>query len=189
MIAQKPIFYLSPEDYLAGERISPIKHEYRQGHVYAMTGAKNPHQIIASNLIRLLGNHLLDSPCLVLPPDVKVRLEAANCYYYPDVVVTCDSRDTESTEDFILYPLLIIEILSKSTQGFDRGEKFVDYQTSPALTEYVLIHQDQLQIEIFRLSETKEWIDQVYQTGEEIHLQSVDLTCAISEVYRKVPGL
>ncbi|MEG4488778.1 Uma2 family endonuclease [Microcoleus sp. D2_18a_B4] len=102
MVITKNNFYISPEEYLEGERVSPIKHEDRRGHVYAMTGAKKPHIVIGSNLVRLLGNHLLNTPCLVLSSDIKVRLEEANCYYYPDVAVTCDERDTSTTEDFIL---------------------------------------------------------------------------------------
>jgi Uma2 family endonuclease len=135
MVITKNNFYISPEEYLEGERVSPIKHEYRRGHVYAMTGAKKPHIIIASNLVRRLGNHLDNTDCLVLSSDIKVRLEEANCYYYPDVAVTCDERDTSTTEDFILYPSLVVEVLSPSTAAFDRGDKFADYQTSPSLEE------------------------------------------------------
>lgn len=133
MFVSKNNFYISPEDYLEGERVSPIKHEYRRGHVYAMTGAKRPHIVITNNLVRRLGNHLDDTGCIILQLDIKVRLEAANCYYYPDVAVTCDERDVTSTEDFILYPSLINEVLSPSTAAFDRGEKFADYQTASTL--------------------------------------------------------
>jgi len=102
MTTSKNQFYISPEDYLEGEQVSPIKHEYRRGHVYAMVRAKKPHIIIAGNLVTLFNNHLEDSPCLVLSSDIQVRLEEADCYYYPDVAVTCDERNTNSTEDFIL---------------------------------------------------------------------------------------
>ena len=102
MTTSKNQFYISPEHYLEGEQVSPIKHEYRRGHVYAMVGAKKPHVVIASNLIMMLGNHLDNTPCLVLTSDIKVILEEADCYYYPDVAVTCDERNTNSTEDFIL---------------------------------------------------------------------------------------
>ncbi|MGH2415784.1 MAG: Uma2 family endonuclease, partial [Microcystaceae cyanobacterium] len=107
MIVNKTRFYISPENYLEGERVSPIKHEYRQGQVYAMVGAKKTHIVIAGNLVTLLNNHLNSSPCLVLNSDIKVRLAEANCYYYPDVAVTCDERDINSTDDFILYPVLV----------------------------------------------------------------------------------
>ncbi len=104
-------YYVSPEDYLEGERISPIKHEYRHGSIYAMVGAKKPHVIIASNIVTQLNLHLSESPCLVLSSDIKVRLLEADCYYYPDVVVTCHPDDIRSSEDFIHHPKLIVEIL------------------------------------------------------------------------------
>ena len=189
MFVSKNNFYISPEEYLEGERVSPIKHEYRRGHVYAMTGAKNPHTIISSNLVRLLGNHLLNTPCLVLTSDIKVRLEEANCYYYPDVAVTCDERDTNSTEDFILYPSLIIEVLSPSTASFDRGDKFVDYQTASSLQEYVLITQSEIKIECFRLNAEGNWVSQTYRQGDTVEFVSANFSCPISEIYQKVPGI
>ncbi len=189
MFVSKNNFYISPEDYLEGERVSPIKHEYRRGHVYAMTGAKKPHIIITSNLVRRLGNHLDDTECIILPLDIKVRLEEANCYYYPDVAVTCDERDTGSTEDFILYPSLVVEVLSPSTAAFDRGDKFADYQTSPSLQEYVLITQSEIKIECFRVNAEGNWVSQTYRQGDELELMSIDFRCPIAQVYQKVPGL
>ena len=189
MVISKNNFYISPEDYLEGERVSPIKHEYRRGHVYAMTGAKKPHIIIGSNLVRLLGNHLLNTPCLVLSSDIKVRLEEANCYYYPDVAVTCHERDTDSTEDFILYPSLVVEVLSPSTAAFDRGNKFADYQTSPSLQEYVLITQSEIKVECFRVNAEGNWVSQTYRQGDELELMSIDFRGPIAQVYQKVPGL
>ncbi len=189
MVISKNNFYISPEDYLEGERASPIKHEYRRGHVYAMTGAKKPHIIIGSNLVRLLGNNLQNTPCLVLSSDIKVRLEEANCYYYPDVAVTCDERDTGSTEDFILYPSLIIEVLSPSTAAFDRGNKFADYQTASSLQEYVLITQSEIKIECFRVNTEGNWVSQTYRQGDELELMSIDFRCPIAQVYQKVPGI
>ncbi|WP_013320879.1 Uma2 family endonuclease [Gloeothece verrucosa] len=189
MIVNNQPFYISPEDYLEGESVSPIKHEYRRGQVYAMVGAKKPHIVLASNLARLLGNHLENSPCLVLTSDIKVRLEEADCYYYPDLAVTCDERDINNTDEFILYPLLVVEILSKSTEKFDRGEKFADYQTSPLLQEYVLIKQTEMKIECFRRSDSGQWTSHIYQSGDEVHLASVDFRSDLATLYRKVPGL
>jgi Uma2 family endonuclease len=189
MFLSKNNFYISPEEYLEGERVSPIKHEYRRGHVYAMTGAKKPHIVITSNLVMLLVNHLRSTPCMILPLDIKVRLEEANCYYYPDVAVTCDERDTSSTEDFILYPSLIIEVLSPSTASFDRGDKFADYQTASSLQEYVLITQSEIKIECFRLNLDGNWVSQIYRQGDTVEFVSAKFSCAISEIYEKVPGI
>ena len=149
-------YYISPEDYLEGERLSPIKHEYRRGLVYAMVGAKKSHGIIASNFITQLNLHLADRPCLVLSSDIKVRLPEADCYYYPDVVMTCDPQDIQGDEDFICAPKIVIEILSKSTEKFDRTEKFIDYQTCPQLEEYVLVSQTDQSVEV-RTRQGDEW--------------------------------
>ena len=139
----------TPEDYLAIERISPIKHEYIQGQLVAMAGASKAHVIIVGNLSALLVNHLRGTGCLPYATDMKVRLPELNIFYYSDITVTCDERDRISSEDFILHPKLIIEVLSDSTEAFDfpsetlreRGDKFADYKTIPELEEYVLIHQ------------------------------------------------
>ncbi len=189
MVTNRSFFYISPELYLEGERVSPIKHEYRRGQVYAMVGAKKPHIVLGTNLTTLLNTHLDDSPCLVLTSDIKVRLEEANCYYYPDIAIVCDEREINNTDDFILYPVLVIEVLSKSTEAFDRGDKFTDYQTCPTLKEYVLIHQNQNKIECYRREESGVWREQIYGVGDEVEFQSVNYRGSIEGIYRKVPGL
>ena len=189
MIFSKSNFYISPEDYLEGEQVSPIKHEYRRGQVYAMVGAKKPHIVIAGNLVTLFNNYLGDTPCIVLNSDIKVRLKEADCYYYPDVAITCDERDTNSLEDFILYPILIVEVLSKSTEAFDKGENFADYQTLPFLREYVLVNQSRMSIESFRFSESGSWVFKTYEQGSEIYFTSINFHCDIASIYRKVPGI
>ncbi|MEA5532653.1 Uma2 family endonuclease [Crocosphaera sp. XPORK-15E] len=184
MVNNQQFFYISPELYLEGERVSPIKHEYRRGQVYAMVGAKKPHIVLASNLTKILGNHLENSPCLVLNSDIKVRLEEANCYYYPDIAVVCDEREINNTDDFILYPVLIIEVLSKSTEAFDRGDKFIDYQTCPTLKEYILIHQNQQKIECYRRDELGIWTEQIYSKGDNLEFKSVNYCGKIEDIYR-----
>jgi hypothetical protein len=94
-------------------------------------------------LTQILSNHLIDRPCLVLNSDIKVKLEEANCYYYPDLAVVCNKREINNTDDFIVYPILIIEVLSKSTEAFDRGEKFADYQTCPTLDISIILLNQQ----------------------------------------------
>ena len=189
MVTNPQFFCVSPEVYLEGERVSPIKHEYRKGQIYAMVGAKKPHIVLASNLAKILGNHLDNSPCLVLTSDIKVRLEEANCYYYPDIAVVCDEREINSTDDFILYPVLVIEVLSKSTAAFDRGDKFTDYQTCPTLKEYVLIEQSHQKIECYRREESGVWREYIYSLGDEVEFTSVNYRGSFGDIYRKVPGL
>ncbi|GBF80919.1 Uma2 family endonuclease [Aphanothece sacrum] len=189
MVTNRQFFYISPEIYLEGERVSPIKHEYRRGEVYAMVGAKKSHIVLGTNLATLLNIHLANSPCLVLTSDIKVRLEEANCYYYPDIAVVCDEMEINNTDDFILYPVLIIEVLSKSTQAFDRGDKFTDYQTCPTLKEYVLVHQNQQKVECFRRDKSGIWTEKIYEKGDKVEFKSVNYCGEIENIYRKIPGL
>jgi Uma2 family endonuclease len=180
--------YISPEDYLESERQSPIKHEYRRGLIYAMVGAKKPHVIISGNIATQLNNHLDQSPCIIMSSDIKIRLIEANCYYYPDVVVTCHPEDLHGDEDFIHHPKLVIEVLSKSTQKFDRTEKFIDYQTCPELEEYVLISQTQQLVEV-RTKQADGWETAIYQNGDRVQLKSIDWSSPIETLYKKVAGL
>ncbi|WP_416309684.1 Uma2 family endonuclease [Spirulina sp. 06S082] len=189
MIASQDCLYISPEDYLAGERVSPIKHEYRDGEVYAMVGAKNSHVIIAGNIFALLRNHVRGSGCIAFISDTKVRIETTNSYYYPDVSISCDERDTRSLEDCIRFPVLIIEVLSPSTEGFDRGEKFADYRTLESLQEYVLIRQDRISVECYRRNSQGRWELYAYTEGQEIELASVNFSGAIASLYEDVPGI
>lgn len=182
--------YISPEDYLAGERISPIKHEYIRGEVYAMAGASKAHVTIAGNLFAILRNHLRGRGCIPYMADMKVRIEAANIYYYPDVTVTCDQRDNSSSdEDFIRYPRLVVEVLSATTAAFDRGDKFADYRTIDTLEEYVLINQQRISVECFRRNPEGLWVLYPYSQGDEIHIASVDFHCPIEVLYEDVMGL
>jgi Uma2 family endonuclease len=121
--------------------------------------------------------------------EMKVRIEAADCYYYPDISVTCDPQDMETNNDFLLAPKLIIEVLSKSTERFDRTDKFTDYQNIPELQEYVLVNQDQIQVECFRKQAAGEWQSQCYQLGDIVEITSMDFKCSIEKIYHKVLGL
>jgi Uma2 family endonuclease len=183
MVASKSDTYVSPEDYLAGEKVSPIKHEYRQGEIYAMAGAKKAHVIISGNVFALLRNHLRGSGCIPYMADIKVRIEAADCYYYPDVAVSGDERDKNADEDFIRYPRLIVEVLSQTTAAFDRGEKFADYRTSESLQEYVLINQERVSVECFRRNAEGLWVLYPYSPGQEVQFASVNFSCAIETLY------
>ncbi|MGB3403972.1 MAG: Uma2 family endonuclease [Microcoleaceae cyanobacterium] len=181
--------YLSPEDYLAGEKISSIKHEYRNGFIHAMAGASNPHVLISLNLATLLRNHLRGTGCLPFMSDTKVRIETANAYYYPDIVVSCNQQDTNSLEDFICFPQLIIEVLSPTTEAFDRGDKFADYRTLESLKEYILIRQDRISIECYRINSEGYWVLYPYHKEQEFELTSIDFRCSIASVYEDVLGI
>lgn len=185
MTFNKSDIYVSPEDYLEGEKISPIKHEYRQGEIYAMAGASDAHNIIAGNLLALLRNHVRGTGCRVYMAEMKVRIEQANIFYYPDVMVTCDERD-RNPDDFKRYPCLIIEVLSPTTQAFDRSDKFADYRTLETLQEYVLINQEKVSVDSFRRNSEGRWVLYPYRKDEEVELASVNFSCRIAALYEDV---
>jgi Uma2 family endonuclease len=127
MIANPNSSYILPEVYLKEEQDSLMKHEYRWGQVYAMAGASNAHVLIAVNLVAMLRNHVRGSGCRVYTADTKVHIASVESYYYPDVAVSCDQRD-RAFKNFLRYPSLIVEVLSETTEAFDRGDKFEDYR-------------------------------------------------------------
>ncbi|MBD2207092.1 Uma2 family endonuclease [Calothrix sp. FACHB-1219] len=185
MVATPNSTYISPEDYLKAEETSPIKHEYRQGFVYAMAGASNAHVVISLNMASMLRNHLRGSGCQTYISDTKAHIESINIYYYPDIIVSCDRRDREF-DNFLRYPCLIVEVLSPTTEAFDRGDKFADYRKIESLQEYVLVSQTRMNIEIFRRNPEGQWVLYTYSPGDNIHLVSVDFNCAIADVYEDV---
>jgi len=172
---------ISVEDYLQGELISDIKHEYIDGYVYAMAGASTNHGRIASNVAGELRQHLKNLPCDVLIADFKVNVNRHK-FFYPDVVVICDSNnaDVYYTEK----PLLIVEVLSNSTQRKDRTLKRLAYQSLPSLQEYVLIEQDFVDVEVSRRSVN--WDSHHYFLGDEVYFESLDLKLLVTEIYRRV---
>ncbi|MHC5762801.1 Uma2 family endonuclease [Nostoc sp.] len=185
MVISQSEYYISPEEYLEGEKFSEIKHEYIDGQVYAMAGASDAHVTVSMNVSMLLRNHLRGSGCRVYMLDMKAQIEVINRYFYPDVMVTCDTRDKEF-EYFKCYPCLIIEVLSESTEGYDRGKKFASYRHLESLQEYVLISPDRMSVECFRRNADGQWVLYPYEKGEEVHLASVDFRCAIAEIYEDV---
>lgn len=189
MTISKSHAYFTPEDYLEIERISPIKHEYLQGQMVAMAGASKAHVIITGNLSALLTSYLRGTGCISYATDMKVRLPTLNVFYYPDLAVTCDDRDRRSDEDFILYPKLIIEVLSDSTEAFDRGDKFADYKSNPAFEEYALIHQKQILVERFQRQTDNLWLPHIYRTGDTVEFASIGFSCAIATLYENIAQL
>ncbi|NET58277.1 MAG: Uma2 family endonuclease [Symploca sp. SIO2E6] len=175
--------YISPEEYLNIERRNPIRHEYQHGLVYAMAGSTDNHDRITFNFLKAIDNHFGDSSdCRFFSGDVKVNYQD-EFYYYPDAFVTCDPRD--SNDRYIKrYPKLIAEVLSSSTQAFDSGKKFEDYQKIASLEEYVLISQESQRVECRRRTATKTWETVIYEGCDRVFLQSIDLEFALTELYR-----
>ncbi|NJO80637.1 MAG: Uma2 family endonuclease [Cyanobacteria bacterium RM1_2_2] len=185
MIAS-PQPHLSPEDYLQLEEHSPVKHEYIDGQIYAMVGATDAHVTIALNLATALRNHVRGSGCRVYISDMKARIESLNRYYYPDILVTCDPRD-QATALEKRFPRLIVEVLSDSTEAFDRGDKFADYQTLNSLQEYVLLNSKRQRVECFRRNEAGLWVLQSYTDQQEtFRLESIDFEATLTALYEDV---
>ncbi len=172
---------ISVEDYLEGELRSEVKHEYVNGEVYAMVGVTVFHNVIAVNCLVWL-HPRLQSPCVALIGEVKARVqtETEDHFYYPDVMVACDEGDLDSY--YRSQPCLIIEVLSDSTERRDRADKFFAYRKLPSLREYVLIAQDSYRVEVYRRN--TQWDLEIYCEGGSLHLDSVDDSLAVTDVYR-----
>lgn len=181
-----PEIYLTPDEYLQMEEHSDIKHEYIDGYIYAMAGALDPHVTIALNLATLLRNHVRGSGCRVYIADMKACIKSLNRYYYPDVMVTCNQQDQE-TPAYKSFPCLIVEVLYNSTEAFDRGDKFADYQTLSDLKEYVLINTRRQRVECFRRNNEGLWVLQSYVAEDKsFRLHSINFEGAIAELYEDV---
>ena len=151
-----------------------------------MAGALDAHITIAGNLFALLRNHVRGSGCRVYISDMKARIESLNRFFYPDIMVTCDNRDQE-TLGYKRFPCLIIEVLSDSTERFDRGDKFADYQTIETLQEYILINTKKPRVECFRRNQDGFWVLQSY-VGEEtsFQLHSISFAETMRQLYEDV---
>lgn len=171
--------HISPEDYLEMELNSPVKHEYVAGEIFAMTGTSDSHNIIAGNFYMLLREHLRGKPCRVFMSDVKLKVAAAESYFYPDLMVTCETAPDSYYRE---QPKLVIEVMSDSTAKFDRDEKRHRYQTLESLQEYVLISQTCMDVRIYRRA-SDGWEMSIYTDGSSIALKSVELDVAIERLY------
>lgn len=188
MVALSDHYRLTVEEYLALEENSPIKHEYMDGNVFAMAATTDSHNLIAGNLYALTRRHLRGSDCRVYFADLKVRLDQNNRFYYPDLLVTCDPQDNE-TSTYKRFPKLIIEVLADGTEAFDRGDKFNDYQTLDSLKEYMLVNSKRRRVEIFQRQEKGGWQYESHDSppSSQVHLKSIDLSVAIADLYEDVP--
>ncbi len=168
------------DQYLHEELKREVKHELIEGHIYAMAGASANHERISGNIYAEFRNHLKSLPCEPFGSDMKVRVDSN--FFYPDVIVDCDFN--ESQPYYTESPVIIVEVLSKSTRRTDETIKRAAYLTIPQLQEYVLIEQDIVDIEVVRRSEG--WQPKHYFLGDEIHFESIDLTLSVEDIYLRV---
>jgi Uma2 family endonuclease len=182
------VTHVTPEEYLAAERLSETKSEYLDGGVYPMTGARLNHILIVSNITAELSVQLRARPCCVLPSEMKVRLQESRKFFYPDVTVVCDAPQFhDERRDIILNPIIVVEVLSKSTEAFDRGAKFEAYQTLEPLKEYLLVAQDSPRIEQYVRDGDGSWKYRSASGLEDtLTLPSIGCTLNLGAVYDKV---
>lgn len=176
---------LTPEEYFAWEEQQRSRHEYLNGEVYAMSGGTINHSEIAGNVGALLKTQMRGSGCKVLNSDARVNIMKTKDYVYPDLSVTCDDRD-KTTNQYITYPCLIVEVLSPSTEAYDRGNKFKRYRRNPQLQEYLLVDSEAISIDLFRRATQDTWQIFSYQAGDSIELKSVNLTLPIEAIYEDI---
>ncbi|AUB82501.1 Uma2 family endonuclease [Candidatus Thiodictyon syntrophicum] len=185
----QPQPYYSFEDYLATERAcSDAKHEYVAGEVFAMAGASYNHNLISTNLASELRQQLKPRPCTVLANDMRLRVEVADACAYPDVVVLCERpMFHDRRRDVLTDATLVAEVLSPSTEGYDRGGKFALYRDLPSLRQYVLIAQDRPAVDLFTRQADGRWLLEAYtDPAVPIRFESIGCTLTLGEVYDKV---
>jgi Uma2 family endonuclease len=175
----------TPEEYFAWEEQQLHRHEFIGGEVYAMSGGTVNHSQIGVKIVSLLDNHLSGSGCKTLNSDCRVNIVNSTDYTYPDVSVTCDERD-KITNKYITHPCLIVEVLSDSTEAYDRGGKFRMYRQNPVLQDYVLVSSEKIEIDLYRITESGSWEIINYQAGDTIELKSVNLSFPIERIYEGI---
>lgn len=180
--------HITPDEYLTRERRAEIKSEYYNGEMFAMTGASREHGLIAAAISRRLQESLDERDCEVFQSDMRVKVRANGLYTYPDVVVTCDQPQYEDEHvDTLLNPIVIVEVLSETTEGYDRGAKFELYRDLPSLRDYLLVAQDKVHVEHFHKQDDGRWV--LWETNhidDRVSLTTINGELRIRDLYAKV---
>jgi len=177
--------WMSAEEFLDWEEKQPDKHEFIRGEIFAMVGVTRQHATVAGNVFRFLGNQLGGTRCRAYIADMKLRLEAADAFFYPDIFVTCSESDHQA-ERYLTEPRLIVEVLSESTEAYDRGEKFAKYRQFPSLMEYALIDPTKRKAEIFRRDAAGHWVLYEFGGDEPVPFASLELAIESAVLYENV---
>jgi Uma2 family endonuclease len=179
---------VTPEEYLERERNAETRSEYRNGEIIAMAGASPARARIVRNLVSNIDSKLGDGPCEVFSTDLRLGVSATNFFTYPDVMVTCGELvHPDNRHDIVLNPIILIEVLSKSTQDYDRGETFESYRNIPTLREYLTIDQYKVGIEHWSRQPDDQWPSQEFHDRNAIlRLNSIGIELSVADIYRKV---
>lgn len=176
---------LTADEFLVWDADQTIKREFVRGEVFAMSGGEDNNYTVALNLAFALRRHLRGTPCGVYGSEIKLRVEAADCYFYPDLMVTCSAADA-AQRLIKREPVLVVEVLSPSTAADDRGDKFADYRLLPSLTEYLLVDVKKRRCDLFRKQSDGLWTLHPSAPNSPITLASVDLTVAAGDLWADI---
>jgi len=184
-MSTQPKPWYTPEEYLALERDSETKHEYFDGEIFAMAGATEPHVAIVTNLVISLGNQLKGRRCRVYSSDMRVKVSATGLYTYPDLAIVCGEREFEDDRrDTLLNPNVIIEVLSPSTEAYDRGKKFGHYRRIESLAEYLLVAQDTPRVERYLRQPDGDWLlHEAARMEDTVSLPTIHCELRLAEVF------
>jgi Uma2 family endonuclease len=188
MSTQPKMPLLTEEEYLAIERKAAFKSEYFQGEMFAMAGAREPHNLLAANLLALIHQQFRGRPCRVYPSDMRVNIPSVPLYTYPDVSALCQEPEFRGdSRDNLLNPTFIAEVLSESTESYDRGRKFELYQSLSSLREYLLISSDRVRVELYTIQPSGKWLlTTASRLDDTIALDSICCRITVSDLYDKV---
>jgi len=179
---------ISIEEYLEMENAALEKHEYYTGEVFAMSGAKMPHNEIAGNLFAALHNKLRGKKCRPYNSDQRIHITANTLFTYPDISIVCGEVITLNDDKYnVLNPSVIIEVLSRKTKNYDRGEKFKLYRDILTLKEYILVDSENVHIEVFRVNENNHWeLEEYNNASNHLEIKAINESILISEIYENV---
>lgn len=193
MSALPKISYYTPQEYLRLEREADYKSEYFKGEIFAMAGASENHNMISRRVSGSLYNHLQGKKCTHYSADMKLHIPANTLYTYPDLMVVCgDKQFVDDEKDIIMNPVIIIEILSKTTEGYDRGDKFALYRSIPSLREYVMISSTTIRAEVMRKeNDSPFWFlaEEADSLEGSVYLKNIDLMLSLSNIYEETKDL
>jgi Uma2 family endonuclease len=185
-MSTQPKTFFTPEQYLEIERKAEFKSEYYQGEMFAMAGARSDHNLIVGNLVTVFNPQLRSRPCLVYASDMRVRVSPTGLYTYPDVVVVCGEPQFADNElDTLTNPTLIVEVLSPSTEAYDRGRKFEHYRSLPSLREYLVVASERTHVDLFKRRSEEEWLLTAGRPEDTIELSSIACKLPLAEIYLK----
>ena len=178
---------MSAQDFLAWDATQTVRHEFVAGEVFAMAGADEAHVTVALNVAMALRQHLAGTSCRTFISDMKLRVEAVDAFYYPDVMVTCSAAD--AADPLIKRdPVLLVEVLSPATAAYDRGDKFAAYRRLPGLREVLLVDTDSRRCDLFRKRDDGLWVLHPFEPGQGLRLESVALDLPAAQLWAEVPA-